>query len=247
MYCNNPTTYLIKEKDNLYLIAKYYNTTVPMILSLNNNLDPYNLKVGSTIKICPGDSFHPQSNKPNIDSTYKQNAFTEKMRLLWSQHVYWTRMVLISIAERLKDLAPTEKRLLQNPYDIANIFKNYYPEQVAQIIAQLLTEHLQIGAQLITALRDKQNSLAASLTQQWYVNADKMADAFSSINPYYEREALRKMLYRHLELTTQEVAMRLAGNYSADIQAFDKVEDEAMMMADYFSSGIIQQSPQKFF
>jgi hypothetical protein len=73
-----------------------------------------------------------------------------------------------------------------------------------------------------------------------------MAEAFSSINPNYNREELREMLYRHLELTTQEVAMRLTGKYRADIEAFNKVEQEALMMADYFTSGIMKQFPHKF-
>jgi len=73
-----------------------------------------------------------------------------------------------------------------------------------------------------------------------------MADVFGSINPYYNSEELRKMLYKHLELTTQEVSMRLAGNYKADIDAFDKFEQEAISMADYFSHGIIKQFPDRF-
>ena len=178
--------------------------------------------------------------------SYEQLYLLTGMRFVWSQHVYWTRMLLISIAERLKDQTDVTDRLLQNPKDIARIYADYYPEEAAKKIEQLLTEHLKIGAELITALRDKKSEEADKLTRQWYVNADEMADAFSSINPYYDREEVRKMLYRHLELTTNEVAMRLAENYKADIEAFDKVEHEAMAMADYFSTGIIRQFPDKF-
>ncbi|MCL2676205.1 MAG: hypothetical protein FWE84_06495 [Firmicutes bacterium] len=74
-----------------------------------------------------------------------------------------------------------------------------------------------------------------------------MAEAFAGINPYFNRTELRTMLYRHLDLTTQEVAMRLAGNFAADIKAFDTVEQEALSMADYFSFGIMRQFPQKFY
>ena len=133
----------------------------------------------------------------------------EEMNMLWEQHVYWTRMLLISIAERLKDQDEVAKRLLQNPYDIAAIYADYYAPDVAKTIAKLLTEHLQIGANLITALRDGKTAEAEQLKRQWYMNADKMAEAFSSINPYYQYDDLRRMLYRHLELTTQEVAARL--------------------------------------
>lgn len=176
----------------------------------------------------------------------KQFELLAGMRLVWSQHVYWTRLLLISIAERLKDQNANTARLLQNPADIAKIFAQYYPVSAAATIEQLLTEHLQIGAALITALRDEQMVQAQALTRRWYQNADQMADAFSGINPFYEREVVRNMLYTHLELTTKEVAARLAGNYPEDIAAFDQVERQAMEMADYFSAGIMHQFPQRF-
>jgi len=193
----------------------------------------------------PFASPNPQTY-PNPPAYIKKFNLIEDMRLAWLQHVYWTRMLLISIADRLNDQSYVTDRLLENPKDIADIFAVYYGKDVANTIDQLLTEHLKIGANLITALRDGKNEEANILKQQWYQNADKMADAFSGINPYYRREEVRQMLYRHLDLTTQEVAMRLAANYSADIKAFGQVEKEALEMADYFSSGIIRQFPQRF-
>jgi len=178
--------------------------------------------------------------------TYSQFILISNMRKAWEQHVYWTRMLLISIAERLTDQLAVTARILRNPADIANIFSDFYGIETANLIENLLTEHLQIGSKLITALRDGKSTEAEILTKQWYMNADKMAEAFSGINPFYNREEIRAMLYNHLELTTQEVMMRLAGNYAADIEAFERVEREALMMADYFSSGIIQQFPEMF-
>lgn len=249
MYCPQRFSYVIQQGDNLYHLSKYYQTTVPAILSQNPNIDPYNLQVGTSIIICPGVNFVMQPSNPNppvCPNTSKQIALINNMRVAWQQHVYWTRMLLISIAERLEDENAVTTRLLQNPNDIAAIFANYYSAEVANRIAQLLTEHLQIGANLITALRDNNAAEANDLNRQWYINADNMAEAFGSINPYYGREELRRMLYTHLDLTKQEVAARLAANYPEDIEAFNKVEQEILSMADYFSSGIMQQFPQKF-
>jgi len=220
-----------------------------MILSQNPNIDPYNLQVGASIIISPGEDFIAQqdyNSPPVCPDFYKQNELINSVRLAWEQHVYWTRMLLVSIAEKLKDQNDVTNRLLQNPYDMAKIYAGYYTVEIAKKIAQLLTEHLQIGAALITALRDKKSAEADNLSRQWYINADKMVEMFSGINPYYKHEELRKMFYNHLQLTTQEIAMRLAGNFKADIQAFGKVEQEALSMADYFSSGIMKQFPNKF-
>jgi len=249
MYCQQRLSYVVRQGDSLYQLARFYGTTVPSILALNPNIDPYNLQAGSTIIICPGENDTMQPNnmsppaRPNPSS---QISLINDMRTVWFQHVYWARMLLISIAERLRDQNAVTNRLLQNPNDIANIFRRYYSADTADNIARLLTEHLQIGSALITALRDGKRAEADVLTRQWYINADKIADALSMINPHYDYEDLRKMLYRHLELTTQEVAMRLAGNYMADIEAFNQVEQQAISMADLFSAGIIRQFPQNF-
>jgi hypothetical protein len=165
---------------------------------------------------------------------------------MWLQHVYWTRMLLISIAEHLKDLEDVTARLLQNPRDIADIFAQFYRIESTNEIRQLLTVHLEIGADLITALRDNENEKAEELDRRWYINADEMSGAFSSINPYYEYSDMREMFYTHLDLTKIEVAKRLAGSYKKDIEAFDAVEREAIMMADVFTDGIVKQFSGKF-
>ena len=55
-----------------------------------------------------------------------------------------------------------------------------------------------------------------------------MAEAFSSINPFYKKEEVRKMLYEHLRLTTDEVNARLKGDYVADINTYDMVQKEIL-------------------
>jgi len=160
------------------------------------------------------------------------------MRVAWLDHVYWTRLLLVSIADRLGDEPATTERLMQNPHDIAAVFANFYPADITNKITALIAEHLQLGAALITALRDNKSTEANELARQWYANADDMAKAFASINPNYDYAETRKMLYSHLDKTTAEVAARLKGDYRADIAAFEDVKNEAIEMADYFSKGL---------
>ena len=158
----------------------------------------------------------------------------------------WTRMLLISIAENLKDLEATQTRLLRNPKDIANIFRPYFGNNVASEIQRLLTEHLVIGKDLIVALKNKNQEQANALSTKWYQNADRMAEAFSAINPFYPIEEVRRMLYEHLRLTTEEVNARLRGDYAADINAYDMVQKEILRMSEFFVNGIVRQFPNLF-
>ena len=168
------------------------------------------------------------------------------MRLVWSQHVWWTRMLIISIAHRLADQQATTARLLENPEDFTALLAEYFPQESTSTVKHLLTEHLLIGAALITTLRDSESVKAAELNAEWYQNADRIADAFASMSPQLSREEVRRMFYNHLDLTKQEAAMRLAGNYPADIAAMNAAEQEMMAMADMFTEAIIRQFPERF-
>lgn len=235
----NPILYTIKPADTLYNLAIQYNTTVDELLNANFALDPYNLRVGQQIYI------YPHYNN-NYWISISQVNLLEHMNLVWEQHIMWTRMFLISVAESLNDLEPTKARLLENPKDIANVFRPYYGNAVASKIQELLTAHLVIGGDLIVALKNKNQKLAQELNSKWYKNADDMADAFSNINPFYSREDVQKMLYEHLILTTDEVNARLRQDYSADIKAYDLVQREILNMSQFFVNGIVRQFPELF-
>ena len=218
-----------------------YGTTVQEILNTNLALDPYCLRVGQEIYI------YPHSNNPyDYWISINQVNLLLNMNLAWLEHVLWTRMLLISISDNLKDLDATQNRLLENPKDIANVFRKYYGNSIADVIEQLLTEHLVIGKDLIVALKNNNQELATTLNKKWYKNADDMAEAFSNINNFYPKETIRNMLYEHLKLTTNEVSARLKKDYVADIKAYDAVQTEILKMSKFFVNGIINQFPNLF-
>ena len=186
------------------------------------------------------------NNYSNSCISTNQVDLLENMNLVWQQHIMWTRMLLISIAENLGDLKATQTRLLQNPKDIANIFRKYYGNNIANMIEALITQHLEIGEKLIVALKNNNQQLATDLNNQWYRNADEIAKAFSNINPFYPEEQVRQMFYEHLKLTSDEVAARLRKDYTADINAFDMVQAEILKMSNFFVNGIVMQFPSLF-
>lgn len=236
-----PVLHTIRPSDTLYNLALMYGTTVQEIINTNIALDPYNLRVGQQIYI------YPRSNNPNdYWMSINQVNLLEQMNLVWIEHILWTRMLLISIAENLADLDATRARLLQNPRDIANVFRRYYGNNVANTIQRLLREHLVIGEDLIVALKNGNQTLAQELNTKWYRNADDMAEAFSSINPFYSKEEVRNMLYEHLRITTNEVSARLKKDYAADIRAYDMVQREILQMSKFFVNGIVRQFPNLF-
>ena len=254
---------MVREGDHLSALAQRFRTSASAIVALNPGLRSRGLRAGMTLSICPGKGYAMRQDAPTeadietaqagvvgvesakADGSARQ-ALYARMRLVWLQHVYWTRMVLLSIAERLADQTEVTARLMQNPQDIAEAFAHYHHAAATKPLERLLTEHLQTGGELITALRDGDMAQAERLNNRWYTNADDMASALNDMNPYYDYADMREMLYTHLELTAKEVALRLAREYAADIAAFGEVEREALDMSDALSGGLMKLFPQKF-
>ncbi|MGO0061286.1 LysM peptidoglycan-binding domain-containing protein [Brevibacillus fluminis] len=173
-------------------------------------------------------------------------ALSNEFRSLWEQHVAWTRMVIISIAAGLPDEELTTKRLLRNPSDNAAVIARYYGEQNAAIFRDLFTDHLVIAARLVKAAKAGDQQAAAREEQLWYQNADAIAAFLAKLNPYWPEREMRDMLHTHLALTKAEAVARLTGDFATDIATYDKIEQQALEMADAFSAGIVKQFPQLF-
>lgn len=166
-----------------------------------------------------------------------------RIRQLWGQHVYWTRFFVISTAADPDGLEPVTKRLLQNPKDFAKLFTPIYGKISADRFEELFTQHLLIAADLVNAAKNGDADKANSARKTWYKNADEIAEFLSSVNRCWDEAKWKDMLYSHLEMTEKEATLRLQKNYTADINIFDDIENEAFKMADYMFCGIIKACP----
>lgn len=192
---------------------------------------------------------HPhQMVKPSHPACWTASSIelNRKLRALWVQHVYWTRLTVNSIVDRLADEQATTARLLRNPTDFAAVLEPVYGRAIAARFAELLREHLVIAAELVKALQAGNSSAAADAQKRWYMNAEDIADFLSRINPFWSKVEWKRMLDEHLRLLTGEVAARLAKNYEQNVALNDLIEPQAAEMADVMTNGIIQQFPSLF-
>lgn len=191
--------------------------------------------------VCPG-----YGCRPSAGITASQVQLSNMIRLLWEQHVVWTRLVIVSMANSLPDVDLVTKRLLRNPVDFEQALRPLYGDRIAAAFRELLTSHLVIAAELVKAAKAGDNRAAADAERRWYENADQIAAFLASINPCWSQEEWRTMLHRHLALTKNEAVFILTGDYAAGIATFDEIEKQALQMADVMTRGIIRQFPERF-
>ena len=235
-------SYTIQSGDSLWLLAQRFHTTVQELMSANPGIDANNLRIGQTI--CIPHRYGPMSVHPfsrGIHGT--EQALSNQLRLLWEQHVYWTRMVILSMALGLPDAEVVTGRLLRNPKDFEAALRPYYGKDSAAKFAELLTSHLTIAAELVQAAKAGDSDAVAAAEKRWYANADQIASFLSSINPYWSAQEWQKMLYDHLAMTKNEAVDLLTQKYADSISVFESIEQEALAMADRMTQGIRKQFP----
>jgi len=176
-----------------------------------------------------------------------KRALHDGMLRLWVDHVTWTRLFIVSFAGALPDLQPTTDRLLQNQVDIGNAIKPFYGKQAGNQLTDLLTDHILTAAKLLQAAKAGDTAAFDSAKADWYANARDIATFLHQANPsHWSLKDMRSMMKTHLDLTLQEAAQQLGGDFAASVATYDKVETEILHMANMLSAGIVAQFPSMF-
>jgi hypothetical protein len=184
---------------------------------------------------------------PNIAYADSRTAFQDAMRRLWSDHVVYTRLFIVSAAAVSADKDATTQRLLQNQTDIGNAVAAFYGRDAGNKLTALLKDHILIAASIVTAAKAGDNAKVTSENARWRKNATDLAKFLHGANPKQWPEAtLQTALFAHLDQTLAEATNQLKGNYAASIKDYDRAMNHMLMVADTLSSGIMAQFPAKF-
>ena len=81
-------------------------------------------------------------------TTASQAALRSDMRVLWEDHITWTRLAIVSLTTGSPDTNATVGRLLRNQTDIGNAVKPFYGKPAANALTAELRKHLLIAAGL---------------------------------------------------------------------------------------------------
>ena len=187
------------------------------------------------------------STHQHASAVDERAAFQDAMQRLWVDHVTWTRLFIVSFVADLPDLQATTDRLLQNQVDIGDAVKPFYGDAAGDQLTALLEEHILTAADLLGAAKASDDAAFAEANEAWYENAREIAGFLHDANPRnWPLADMRQMMKDHLDLTLEEAAAQLGGDYAKSVAVYDEVETEILHMADMLSSGLIAQFPQEF-
>jgi hypothetical protein len=140
---------------------------------------------------------YPQTSKPATDSTAPRRsttaaprgtsqsaigrqAFHDRMRELWTDHVVYTRNFIISGSASLPDTAEVAQRLLRNQDEIGESVKPYYGDAAATQLASLLRNHIQLAAKTLIAAKGTTTAMSGAMSTNMTMQDTRMGDTVAA-------------------------------------------------------------------
>lgn len=174
-------------------------------------------------------------------------AYHDEWRKLWEDHITWTRVVIMGILDELPGTDVYVERLLQNYEDMEEALAPHYGEEAAEILGDLIKDHLTIAAEILTAANAGDAVAMNDAIARWYDNAHHISVQMSEMNPeFWSLEETEQMWVEHLDATLAEAVSHLEGRFEDEVAAYDLIHDLALEMADFMSEGVMRQFSKQF-
>ncbi|HWC73145.1 MAG TPA: hypothetical protein VG454_04340 [Gemmatimonadales bacterium] len=97
-----------------------------------------------------------------------KQAFHDRMRELWTDHIVYTRGLIVSATAGLQDTAEVAQRLLRNQDEIGEAIKPYYGDAAGTQLASLLRNHIQLAAKALTTAKGTSTAMQPGMSQTQY-------------------------------------------------------------------------------
>ena len=234
IYCRL-ITHTIKEGDTLYLLARRYQTTVPAITLMNPGVNPYNLQIGTKLKICMGeDGYRPE--QPQMS----ERQLWEDMREVLSSQGMLEKMFIDSSNFSTENRDAVMQRLAQNPQDFTDILKMYYSDADSNAMKMMQTQWIAQLEEMTDAAKQMDRERMMELSEQMRENAQGMAEVLAESNPELDEEYLEQLLVKLANSAYEDVNLMMEQKYPQSLMVHEDAGRTRMELADYLTDGIIK-------
>ena len=174
-------------------------------------------------------------------------VFQSEMRELWKDHTTWTHLFIISTLAELPYRDPSLRRLLEIQNNIGNVIKPFYGDEAGNELAALLTEHVVICDELLQAAKTARAQEFEAKVTRWYDNADRTAEFLNHLDAKsWPLTETKLALREYLDITLEGAMARWNGDFKLNMDAHERAQAQAQLIADMLSNGIIKSLPDKF-
>jgi hypothetical protein len=181
-----------------------------------------------------------------------RQAFHDRMRELWSDHIVYTRNFIVSATAAQPDTAEVLQRLLRNQDEIGEAIKPYYGDAAGTQLASLLRSHIQLAGKALVAAKGTQTA-QVGMSQDTYLSSrmgeNRMGDTMTSrtdtirINSQNPNPQTRMSDTTNARAAVKQPNARMTGDTMAarlPSNQYGKVKTDTAAPANVYAEGQVQ-------
>lgn len=159
-------------------------------------------------------------------------------RMLWRDLATWLATYMFSVAGGYGNQDAISARLYQLPLDYGNVMKLFFGDKLSEDYINLLSTYIITLQSLFLAMMKGDADAVNTYAKQLYQNIDQRAAFLAQINPFWQQDVWRSLLYNFNGLVMDFATSLLSKDFQKNIDIFDRLLSMSSVIGDYFSEGI---------
>ena len=212
MYCNNPIEHTVRAGDTLYKLSKQYKTTVSSLIFTNPKVNPYNLQIGMTLMVCPGEEYAEPT-------PFWQMRGPQDMRMPDNMRTPDNMGDSYGMKQMQNTLGTKQQEQAQKLRDLMRISWLEHSYLIRMFLVSVAGDI------------DDQQEIVEKLIE----NADEIANLFAKYYPQNVVRELRDLLMEHVELTGSYITMKRSGENGKEEELLKQMQQNNEKLADLLS------------
>lgn len=169
--------------------------------------------------------------------TWQQNMIFQST-LVWRDLATWFRLYLVSAYTNLGDKELIYNTISKIPKDFGNSIKLIFGEEIANQYIDLLNLQVMLTRNLIDAQIKGDTIGVRNYTKEIYEVAGKRASVLAKVNPYWNENEFKSLMYTYISLIIEESTALLTKDYDRSISAYNQLIAHSALIGDYYSQGM---------
>lgn len=168
-----------------------------------------------------------------------QINFIFRSRMLWRDLVTWMSIYMVSTLGGYANQAAVAARMYELPLEYGNFLKLVFGDMPAEEYINLLSTYIITFLNLFHAQISGDAAAVEGYARQLFRNIDQTAAFLARINPYWQNETWRSLLYNYHNLLLENAMTLLMNDYERNVDVFERTLAFSSVIGDYFSEGIL--------
>ncbi|MDF2656305.1 MAG: hypothetical protein K0R19_2779 [Bacillota bacterium] len=181
----------------------------------------------------------------NLCFTFEQMNINSTFQGLWTRLAVLMRSSIYSSLLNLSNQVTIMNALFQLPGDFKDSFQMFYGAEVSQRFANLFTDFLARGTQIVDGVKASDNDMIDQATRGWYLTGNHIATFMGTINLFWDSRQWNLLLNQYINLKVQMVLSIATEDYQREMELLNRVFDLASIMGSYMARGVIARELQK--